>query len=46
MAIINVKLKDGRIVSVREDSESHEGCPTCGYGEEYIKALTFAVEVD
>ena len=46
MALINVKLKDGRIVSVREDSESHEGCPTCGYGEEHIKNLEFRVKVD
>lgn len=46
MALINVKLKDGRIVSVREDSESHEGCPICGYGEEHIKNLEFIVRVD
>lgn len=46
MATINVKLTDGNIVSIEEDSCSYKGCPTCDFGSEYIKELTFAVEVD
>lgn len=46
MAIINVKLTDGNIVSVEEDSYSYRGCPTCDFGSEYIKELKFVVDVD
>lgn len=46
MAIINVKLKDGNIVSVEEDSYSYKGCPTWDFGSEYIKELKFVVDVD
>lgn len=46
MATINVKLTDGNIVSVEEDSYSYRGCPTCDFGSEYIKELKFVVDVD
>lgn len=46
MAEINVKLTDGNIVSVEEDSYSYKGCPTCDFGSEYIKELKFVVDVD
>lgn len=46
MATINVKLTDGNIVSVDENSYSYRGCPTCDFGSEYIKELTFVVDVD
>lgn len=46
MATINVKLTDGNIVSIEEDSYSYKGCPTCDFGSEYIKELKFVVDVD
>ena len=42
---MKIDLTDGYIFGIDEDSDSSMGCPTCDYGSEYIKKLTFYISL-